>query len=294
MAAADIGSNTAHLLVAEVNKQGIKRLVNTSEWLSLGEVVSRHGKIPDEQALALKNALANFKKTADDAKVERMYVFATEAMRRAANCSQIIEDVRRDFGIEIDLISPLREAELGLRGAMQDTKPLSPSLMVETGGGSVQAALCRGLDILSEASMRIGTGVLSATASLTFPARSSQVSLMKDMVSEALDAAASGFAAPRSMVACGGVARGIWRALHPDGDRRVHREELKFLAWDTARLSEQQIAIRYGVKPKRAATLLPGALIYDAVMDRFGLDEFEVSQFGVREGAVLELAAREA
>lgn len=81
--------------------------------------------------------------------------------------------------------------------------------------------------------------------------------------------------------------------MHPDGNRMLHIEELQYLIWDASRLDVQTIAARYGVKAKRAGTLLPGALIYEAFLTRFGIEEFEVSQFGVREGAILELASRE-
>jgi exopolyphosphatase/pppGpp-phosphohydrolase len=48
LATADIGSNTIHLLVAMASKKRFRRLVNDSEWLSLGEMVQRRGEIsPD-------------------------------------------------------------------------------------------------------------------------------------------------------------------------------------------------------------------------------------------------------
>ncbi len=291
-AAADIGSNTLHLLVSEASGKGLRRMVNESEWLSLGEIVSREGVIPELLIERLVEILKGFKRTAEAAKAESFYVFATEAMRRADNCASVLKRVKAAVGIEIELISPQREAELGLRGALMDTHPLSPHLMVETGGGSVQAACCRGHDILQESSLPIGTGVLIAAAQAVYPVRPSQVERMRLMIAEALEGQVDDAMNVRSMIACGGVARGIWRAMHPDGARMIHVEELKFLAWDVTRLDLPSIALRYGVKAKRAGTLLPGALIYEAFLHRFSLEEFEVSQFGVREGAILEMAAR--
>ena len=47
-AAADIGSNTVHLLVARLDEKGrLHRIENDSVWLSLGEIVSRLGEIPE-------------------------------------------------------------------------------------------------------------------------------------------------------------------------------------------------------------------------------------------------------
>ena len=91
-------------------------------------------------------------------------------------------------------------------------------------------------------------------------------------------------------MASGGVARGLWRALHPDGEKRLHRAELEYLAWSVQRLTIDRAINRFGVKAKRVGTLLPGAMVYLALMERFDLTEMSVSEFGVREGAILEMA----
>jgi exopolyphosphatase/guanosine-5'-triphosphate,3'-diphosphate pyrophosphatase len=92
------------------------------------------------------------------------------------------------------------------------------------------------------------------------------------------------------VVASGGVIRGLWRAVHPDGEKKVFREELEFLRWTTARMPVDRIGSRFGVKQRRAQTLLPGSLVYLALMEKFGVSEITVSEFGVREGAILEMA----
>lgn len=289
LAAADIGSNTAHILIAEAQRSGLKRLVNESDWLSLGEIVGREGRIPDTLAIRLQETLKRFKRLAQSFRSEQLYVFATEAMRRAENCEEILAQIKKTTGLKVDLISPLREAELGLRGALEDTNPHGTTLMVETGGGSVQAAWVKEAAMQKSLSMRIGSGSLIAASGLLQPASHAQIQRVAKLISDEL----SGLDAhdqPSHIISCGGVARGIWRALHPDGDRRMHLEELRFLAWDAARLTPAQIVARYGVKAKRAATLLPGALVYSAFLEKFGLEEMEVSQFGVREGALLEMA----
>ena len=291
LATADIGSNTAHLLIAELGRTNLKRMVNESEWLSLGEVVSREGCIPKEAEDRLVETLTRFKRLADGAKAQSLYVFATEAMRRASNCDDVLKRIKKECGIEVDIVSPRREAELGLRGALQDTKPTNPVLMIETGGGSVQAAYCHNNVITEEVSLRIGTGVLIAKSNLQFPAAKPMVNKIKSVVDEALEAL-NIMPPAASAIACGGVARGIWRALHPDGEKTIFRKELEFLAWDTQRLSEEQIVARYSVKPKRAQTLLPGSLIYLAMLEKIGIDEITVSQYGVREGAVMEIAGQ--
>ena len=94
------------------------------------------------------------------------------------------------------------------------------------------------------------------------------------------------------MVASGGVARGLLRVLHPDGDPVLAVPEIEYVRWAAARLSQEQIVRRFSVKGKRAATLVPGAIVYLELMNALGHPYVSVSEYGVREGAVLEMVER--
>lgn len=291
IAAADIGSNTAHLLVAHVTPNGLKRLVNESDWLSLGEVVTRRGTIPPEDRKNLFATLKRFKEILVTYKVEDHYIFATEAMRRADNHDLILREAAEKFQLNIDIISPQREAELSYIAAQVDCPGPDPMLLVEAGGGSVQVAFCQAGVIEREISLPVGTGALTAGSGLTYPSTSAQEDRIRDLLVEALTQL-SDFPRPARIVSAGGVARGLWRALHPDGDRTLHTKELEFLTWDCRRLSPETIVSRYDVKVNRARTLLPGSMIFSHILTHFGFDEMTVSQYGVREGAVLEMARK--
>lgn len=288
-AAADVGSNTVHLLVAGVDGARVSRLRNESEWLSLGEIVSREGRIPPAEEARLIGVLKSYRATATSFKAEGLYVFATEAMRLASNHDQVIERVQREAGVTIELITPRREAELSRLGSTIDTPVPSPAGLIEVGGGSAQVARCDDEAITDEASLPLGTGRLIAAHGLTQPSTPDQVARLTAAVrAEAVRVAE--FGPVECVVASGGVARGLWRALHPDGDKSLAREELEYAAWAARRLSIDAICGRFGVKAKRAATLLPGATVFLELLSVLGQDTMRLSEFGVREGAVLEMA----
>lgn len=289
IACADIGSNTAHLLIAHVTDTGLKRLVNESIWLSLGEVVTREGEIPKQNEKELLAALRHFNDLITQYGAKETYIFATEAMRKAANHQQILNTVKTKVGFNIDIISPRMEAELSYKASQIDTSGPEPMLLLEAGGGSLQVAHCRKGKIREEFSLPIGTGALTAHAAFSHPATTEMISAVREKISEEA-AVISDLPRVKRIVACGGVARGLWRALHPDGDQALSAEELKFLAWDCQRLTPATIVARYNVKLKRAETLLIGAMIYLEFLEMFAQHELVVSKYGVREGAILELA----
>lgn len=293
LASADIGSNTVHLLVAEVEGGQVSRIGDTNEWISLGEIVGREGKIPDALADRLIKTLDAFRRQAAGQGAEAIYVFGTEALRKASNQERVLKAIRVATGIKVEIITGPQEAELGLRGAWLDCEGPGPFVMVEVGGGSAQVASCtvsKGGEpkIEHEVSLPIGTGTLLAHHDLTPPVSDAAVELlMTEIEAKFSDLPKNQHA---RMIACGGVARGLWRALHPDGYRELSIEELDYLIWSTRRLSHDVVVDRFSVKPKRAATLLPGALVYRTLMKTCGFSTFTVSRFGVREGAILGMA----
>lgn len=288
-AAADIGSNTAHLLVAASDGELVMRIDNYSEWVPLGEVVARTKAIPKDTTDQLVLAIKEFRRMAQAKRAESLYVFATEAVRAANNHQQALKRIREETGVAVDVITPAREAELSLRGATLDCRHLGADLMLEVGGGSAQIAVLEKNSLVEEESLRLGTGRVIAEANLANPCPDYAMNAALNYLESTLD---KGTIRHRSKmtVACGGVVRGLWRALHPDGEKVLAREEIEYIIWATSRLTTDRIISRFGVKPKRAGTLLPGALIYRALMQRFGASQIAVSEFGVREGAVLEMA----
>ena len=288
-AAADIGSNTAHLLVAATDGELVMRIDNYNEWMGLGETVARKGEVPKDGVEQLSQTLSEFRRMAKTRGAGGLYVFATEAIRKARNSEAVLKKIQADSGVKVEVIPPRREAELSLRGIGLDTRNLAADLMFEVGGGSAQVGRIGKKGFEEEQSLPLGTGRVIAESGLVYPTpdhvrQAAQTYI--DRTLERLTLEGKG----RLAVASGGVARGLWRALHPDGEKTVRREEIDFLIWAVSRLPVDRMVSRFSVKSKRASTLLPGAMVYRSLMDRFGLDSFVVSEFGIREGAILEMA----
>ena len=138
--------------------------------------------------------------------------------------------------------------------------------------------------------MPLGTGRIIAVSGLRSPcpeyALNAAINYIDSVLSTSQVTGLANFG-----VASGGVGRGLWRALHPDSEKVIALPELDYITWASTRLPVDRIVARFGVKQKRASTLLPGSLVYGALMRKFGLKELAISEFGIREGAILEMAA---
>ncbi|HLO98501.1 MAG TPA: hypothetical protein VK171_07895 [Fimbriimonas sp.] len=289
-AAADIGSNTAHLLVAATDGELVMRIDNVNEWIPLGEVVTRQGEVPKDTLEMLILAMKEFRRVATSHKADRFYVFATEGLRMAKNHKAVIDRIAKEAGVQVNIISPQQEAQFSCRGSELDSKNLGATALIEVGGGSVQVATLKDHKIQTQVSLPLGTGRLIAESGLLSPcpdyAKRAARTYINRVLSQANLEPVEGHA-----VLSGGVARGLWRALHPDGEKHLSKYELEYLRRSVENLAIDRIISRFGVKPKRAGTLLPGSMVYLALMEKLEITEAFVSTFGVREGAILEMSA---
>ncbi|MDI9641156.1 hypothetical protein QPK87_05715 [Kamptonema cortianum] len=289
-AVADIGSNTAHLLVGTVTNCRVKRLANQSVWLDLGQHVREHGEFRPEKVQAIIVALKHYKKVATALGDSNLYCFATQAMREAVNSDFVLKKIEKEAKVKVNVISAEEEATYSCRAISSEFPDVTKAVMVEIGGGSVQVATWEQNKLKSLQSLPLGTGFLAARVQLTHPSEQDQIDQLEAAISEHCASIQ-----PREkgtpVILCGGVTRGIWRALHPDGDPVLHVKELDFLTWDCRRLTGTEIASRYRVKPKRALTLATGSRVLSQILNSLGTESATVCQFGVREGAILSLAS---
>lgn len=292
MAAADIGSNTAHLLVAATDGSLVMRIDNYNEWIPLGEVVARHGVIPKEMSQQLVLAIKEFRRVAAAKQAQLIYVFATEGMRMAKNHAEVVQKIESETGISVEIISGRREAELSLRGVMLDSRNIGAEIIFEVGGGSAQIGIIENGILTQEESLPLGTGRIIAESGLRSPCTEVTLRAAQNYIDQTLSKSKLSFKTEVALVS-GGVGRGLWRALHPDGEKLMASQEIEYMAWAAQKLPVDRIVSRFGVKTKRAGTLLPGALVFKGLMSKFGVREIVMSEFGIREGAILEMAAGE-
>ena len=142
IAALDLGTNNCRLLVARPRHDGFQVIDSFSRAVRLGERVEETGRLGDEP---MRRAIEALLVCADKIRrngVRRMRAVATEACRRAENRHEFLDQVRRQTGLRMDIISAEEEARLAVAGCA----PLLDAeaerlLVVDIGGGSTELIL---------------------------------------------------------------------------------------------------------------------------------------------------------
>src|SRR5438552_1900634 len=119
-AAIDIGSNTIEVLIARCSPNNVEIIEHQTTMARLGESVDEKEEItPDKFKMALE-AVRKYQNLAKKHRAEKILAIATEALREARNNQDFLEAVKRETGIEVQLISGYAEAVLDFFGATYD------------------------------------------------------------------------------------------------------------------------------------------------------------------------------
>jgi len=161
IAVIDLGTNTFHLLIAEIVNQRFEIIYKTNVPVKLGEGrINENIIIPAAFERGIK-CLENFAQTINEYEVDHIKATATSAVRNAQNGTDFVAAVKERAGLTIEIINGNEEAELiykgvKLSGAIQDR-----SLIMDIGGGSVEFILCDTEKLIWKKSYDIGAARLS-------------------------------------------------------------------------------------------------------------------------------------
>jgi exopolyphosphatase / guanosine-5'-triphosphate,3'-diphosphate pyrophosphatase len=282
----DVGSNTIHLLVGEVENDEV--LPVTAEKISarLGAGVEKTGKLGEERLALAVEVIRLFVRISSLNGVPEPVILATSAVRDAENGSELEEKVVISTGLRMRLISGEEEAMLGFRGAISaiGTSWEGPVLVVDLGGGSAQLIVgeeSRGPNM--QVSLPLGTNRTTERFVAKDPPKKKELRALDEHVKELVPTWE--LSARMAVVAVGGSARAMLRITQD----RLTVERLRRLAVEITEHRSAVLARQYGLAPERARVLPAAVTTLGAILDHLGTRELTVARGGVREGAILSL-----
>lgn len=161
-AAIDIGSNAVRLLIADIikNQDAISFKKNTliRVPLRLGDDAFLNQHISDKKAVDLVKAMQAFRNLIDVYKVSDYMACATSAMREADNGAEIVERVKTEANIDLEIVHGEREAKIIYASHVeQDIDKTKNYLYIDVGGGSTELSLFSEGQLQASRSFNIGT-----------------------------------------------------------------------------------------------------------------------------------------
>lgn len=299
----DLGSNSFHLLCARVlEDQRVDRIAERKRTVRLGDRAFRTGSIGEVDWQAGMHAIADLLTVAHGCSIPVVAV-ATSVFRDSDNGAACLSDIRRRFGVEVEVLSEAGEAELSLRGALHglsgDGRPSRHrAAVVDIGGGSIELAVGDRNECLMTRSVPLGVLRLAATCISTDKVlhRSGAMEIERLMYERlADDAYAVKRLMPSQVVFASGTARLIAKLTSASRLRSgVWRVSRAAVAELVAKLENQTPAqlIARGIPSDRADTIAVGAVAFGTLLDLLGADTAVVTSTGLREGVAARAADR--
>ena len=304
IAALDLGSNSFHLLVADVGSDGtITPVLRHKEMLRLGDTVARTGAIGDrgDEVVA---SLRRLKAMADSASAEQVVTCATAALRDAGDREELLARIAAETGLAVRVITGEEEARL-IFEAVRASVVLDPgpALCLDLGGGSLEINVGDVSGLWWSRSVPLGVARLTALAVEDDPPTKRDIRRLRRVIAAELDPLLDEVTAlgPKMLVGTSGTlcdlaAIAMFQrtgtlpaSLNQVGVTRAELEDVhdELAAMTTAHRREV-----VGLEPRRAEVVVAGSTLALTAMDAFGLKSMTVGDWALREGMLLGAAGR--
>jgi exopolyphosphatase/guanosine-5'-triphosphate,3'-diphosphate pyrophosphatase len=301
IAAIDIGTNSIHMVIARsIGPAGFELADREREVVQIGRGSFKSGRLRAKAIRRTVEALTRFVHLARRQQVDRILCTATAAVREARNGGSFLEAAREGAGITPRVIPPEEEGRLiylGVKSALQldDRK----SLIVDIGGGSAQLVVADRDHLIETRSAPLGALRLTECFLHSDPPTRRELLRLRRHVRRTAAESLAAVAAlkPARVYGSSGSIHALADLAHHEETGRslthlnghvLTRESLERLL---RRIQHLGLAARerlHGLDPQRAEIIVPGAMVLAQILGALEIDEITISDFGVREGLVMD------
>ena len=293
----DIGTNTFHLLIADVIGNEFSVLKKITIPVKLGEGGISKGEIIPAAFERGINALITFSTEINAHKTETVIATATAAVRDASNGTAFIEEAYEKSQIKITIIDGQQEAlyiyeGAKAAGALTD----NVSLVMDIGGGSTEFILCNQHEIFWKESYRIGAARLLADFYKSDPLNSHDLTLLENHLNNTLQALLSACNKynPLVLVGTAGAYDSYAEMIALQNKKSnnaivtpFNKNEFDLLIQSLIKSTHQERVNMRGLIPLRTDMILMSSIISSYILSKSSIEKIIACKYALKEGVLL-------
>jgi exopolyphosphatase / guanosine-5'-triphosphate,3'-diphosphate pyrophosphatase len=293
----DVGSNSGRIVVLRIGAQGHLEILAASRApLRLALEVQRTSRITRETIERTAATLRDFRSIAESSGATRTIAVATSAVRESRNAQELLDHIRSESGIDVEVIDGDIEARYAFRGAVHGLEA-SAGLVMDIGGGSVEVVRFEGRRETGWCTLPLGALRVSDRFLRSDPPTVQEIESLREHALEVLQGAGlDPLQEDGWLVGTGGTIRNLAKI-----DRQTRTYPIARLhGYVLTRKRAQDVADRVATRPRtrrrsipglsryRADSIVGGSVVALALMELVGASRVLVSGQGLREGIALE------
>ena len=294
LASIDLGSNSTRLLIAEVDGQGFNVLIRKHVVTKMSANIEQTGVISTEAFKRVNSTLRDFKKLLIANDVEDVFVIGTAALRDANNSAEIIENIRKKYNFEVEVLSGHEEGittSVGVLHFMQNTENF---LILDIGGRSTEFIYEFENKIISK-SLNLGVVTLSEKYFSNLPISQELIDEAKLKIETELSYL--DIKDKKNVIGVSGTALSL-ASIFLD-QKNFNEEELHEIKIDIdnvqeinkriLKMTEAEIITKFrGIDPKRASTITSGIFLLEIILSHYSNSPIIISKNDILEGLILK------
>ena len=283
LAAIDIGSNAIRFQVSTVLENSPTMLFKKLEYvrfpLRLGHDVFTTGRISERSIEKFKKLMKAFKLLVELYEVEDYMFCATSAMRESENGQQLADEVREEYGIEINIIGGIREAEL-INKAINSYLTEKTYLHIDVGGGSTELNLFVGGKKIKTRSFKIG--------SVRILEHHDSPLMWQDMENWVKENVKKVYGKVTAVGTGGNISK-IFELAKLKPGKAMSLKKVRTVCEMINSFSLEERIYKLQMNPDRADVIIPASNIYIKVMEWAHAVNILVPEVGLKDGIMLHL-----
>lgn len=298
IAVLDLGTNVYNLLIAEISKSEYSIIKVVKVAAKLGEGGILNGYLSTNAFTNAENALSKIMSHIEqEGGVEKIFAFATSAVRDAKNGREFVNNIKEKFGLDVEVISGDREAELIFKGVKESMLLYGETILVmDIGGGSNELIIARDGQILWKRSFPIGVARMKELFAPSDPIKIAEAEkasvYFREILSELWERCDE--FNPSILIGASGSFDTIREMMYyRDYDKSVPCRELDIEKYRELHkillITDKQSRLRMeGMSPLRADFMVLASVFISTVLDGSGVKEMYQSSFSLKEGVLFE------
>ena len=294
LASIDLGSNSTRLLIAEVDDKGFNILQRIHVVTKMSEKVEQTGEISIDASKRVNSTLRKFKKLLIENDVDDVFVIGTAALRDAKNSDEVIENIRKKYDFEVEVLSGHDEGITTSIGVLHFMDNSENFLIVDIGGRSTEFIYESENKIISK-SLNLGVVTLSEKHFSNLPINPELIDEVKLTITTELSQL--NIKDKKNVIGVSGTALSL-ASIFLD-QQTFHEEELHEVKIDIdsvqeinnrlLKMTEAGIITQFkGIDPKRASTITSGIFLLEIILSHYSDSPIIISKNDILEGLILK------